>query len=244
MDTTAAGQKLLERAQVILRYVADTCTEVSAISSKIVGEVTIGMPPTFAEVYGPPLIAELMERFPDVLIRVDAALSGHLIEKLQRGEVDIAFLYNPPSGESLRLEPILNENLCLVGVRYPGVRPQGNIAFDALNGLPLALPRRVHSLRQTLDSRAEASGFTLLVKLEIDSVRLQIGLAARGLCYSIVPRSTVIPEIETGKLGAWEIVEPAINRRLQLATPAGRPLTAAASAIWHEIPDTLSPLLA
>jgi LysR family transcriptional regulator, nitrogen assimilation regulatory protein len=243
MVLTVAGQKLLERARVILRYIADTSMEVGSLTGALVGEITLGMPPSFAETYGTALIDEFLRRYPDVFFRVESALSGHLLEKLQRGEVDLAFLYNPSTIENLLVQPILSENLCLIGTTYPGVRAETSVGFDLLNGLPLVVPGRLHGLRQLLDSRAESLGFALNIILEIDCLRLQIELPTKGVCYSVMPRFAVRREIENGELFAWEIVEPHVNRRLVLAAQGSRPLTSAAHALWHDLPDILAPML-
>ena len=59
------------------------------------GTVTVGTTPTVSEIVTVPLVKRIREAHPQLAIRLHSAFTGHLLDWLQRDELDLAVLYNP-----------------------------------------------------------------------------------------------------------------------------------------------------
>jgi LysR family transcriptional regulator, nitrogen assimilation regulatory protein len=117
----------------------------------------------------------------------------------------------------------LEEQLGLVGPAWDPRLVGESIPFAEVVSLPLALPRRAQSLRQTLGTEARRRGLTLEVPVEVDSLGVMRELAIRGLAYTVLAPASVRAERAAGRLG-FRPIEPPVRRRLVLVTVAGRPL--------------------
>ena len=65
------------------------------------GTVKVGVTPTVAEIVTVPLVKRIRESHPELGIRFSSAFSGHLLDWLQRGELELAVSYNPQLLRSL-----------------------------------------------------------------------------------------------------------------------------------------------
>ena len=74
----------------------------------------IGTTPTVAEIVTVPLVRRIKEAHPQLCIRFSSAYSGHLMDWLQRGELELAVSYDPQPLRSLRILPVMMENFLLV----------------------------------------------------------------------------------------------------------------------------------
>ena len=91
--------------------------------------------------------------------------------------------------------------------------------------------RDAHGLRDLVEEAAQRSGVSVAAPVEIDSYARIKELAARGHGYGVLPRVAVEAEIASGRFRAWPLGIPPLKRRIYLAHPAERPLSAAAAAV-------------
>ncbi|WP_407658465.1 LysR substrate-binding domain-containing protein [Methylobacterium planeticum] len=70
-----------------------------------------------------PMVTRLRELHPNLSLRLSSAYSGHILDWLQRGQIDFAVSYNPSRLHTLRIIPIMLESLLLVSAG--GSRPGG-----------------------------------------------------------------------------------------------------------------------
>lgn len=217
MTPTPAGRTLVERATAILRLVEDARAEVAAERGAVKGRVSLGVPPTVGEVIAGRLIERFLHEHPAVSIRIVPAFSGYLLDMLQRGEVDLAVMYETATSRHVRAEPLIEERLSLVGP--PGTRlPRGRpVAFASLGRRQMILPGVGHGLRTLLEAEAQKAGITLPVAVEADALQTLKDLVARGLGYTVLPPAAVHAEVKAGRLRAAPIVQPSLTRTLVLA---------------------------
>src|SRR3546814_10305779 len=86
-------------------------------------------------------------------MRVVEGFSGHLFEWLIAGKLDVAVLYNAPRTGNLRAEPLVTEEISLLGpVGDPASIGNGPVPASRLAKIPLILPSRPHGLRLVVDT--------------------------------------------------------------------------------------------
>jgi DNA-binding transcriptional LysR family regulator len=228
MQLTPEGAELRQRIVGPMRQLECAVEDTRALSKEIGGSVAFGMPPTASYVLAGPLARRVAKEAPNVSLRVVEGYAGHLIDWLQRGELDVALLYGPAADYRLPAEDLLTEELMLVGPPDCDLSPDVPIAFEMLAGLPLVLPSHPHGLRVVIDNVAAKTKSKLSVRFQADSFHLMKDLVESGLGYTTLPYSSFSREAADGRLKCAPIVNPKVSRQLVLARqPGGDPPRAA-----------------
>ncbi|HWQ37943.1 MAG TPA: LysR substrate-binding domain-containing protein [Burkholderiales bacterium] len=229
---TEAGRILEQHARGVLETTAGARRAIHALGSAPAGRVVIGMPPSVGAVLTAPIVRQFRAQFPRVWLGVMEGFSGHVLEWLMTGRIDVAVLYNAPRTGSLLSDPLLTDELFLLGpVADPAGAGAGEVRAARLAELPMILPSRPHGLRVLVDDFLSKIGVTPNVQVEIDAMPSTLSLVEDGIGYTILSYSCVHHLIEAGRIRKWSIVEPAMSRTLVVATSTQRPVTKAARAL-------------
>ena len=227
MVLTDTGTLLVERATAILRMVEDTRDALTASLGAVSGAVSLGVSPTAGEVLSGRLVERFLRDYPQVTFRIVPAFSGYLSEMQQRGEIDLAVMYQTAAVQHIPSEPLIQETLFLVGAASSGLHLDTPRDFAALTDLPLVLPGPRHGLRILLENAARQAGIALKVTVEADALQTLKELAGRGLAHTVLPLPAIHPDLRAGTLRAAPIANPKLDRRLILARSITRPASRA-----------------
>ena len=193
--------------------------------------MTLGLPPTVAEILATHMIERTMTRFPDVKLRVISGFSGHVQDWLLRGKIDLGVAYEGQKSPSIRAQPIIIEQLFLIqSAQTEGGRDGVPIPVRDALGKPLILPNPEHGLRGRVEAISQEEQIALNVVLEIDILSTMLAFVERGLGSTILPLVSVIDHVRDGRLIARPIVQRTIDRTLVLMTPLNRPGSRLASS--------------
>lgn len=229
MVVTEAGREVLEHATRIMAELDAIRNSVSSGRAAYKGTVAIGMTPTVAEIMTVPLVRKVKEYHPALGLRVMSAFSGHLLDWLQRGELEIAISYNPQPVKTLRIEPIMMENLMYVtagnGEKQTSSEP---VKFITLADVELVLPSPRHGLRSIVDECARHAGIVLTTGVEADSLGAMIDLVRGGFGATILPLAPIFSLVSVGQLNATPLIDPTPTRKLVIVCPADRSVSAPA----------------
>lgn len=231
VELTAAGARLLDRAEVMLRFTEETADHVRNAGAVEQGHLAVGLPPTLGTVIGPQLIARFRERWPKASIHVLEGLSTSLQEWLLNGRIEVAVLYNQPLVEAFEVRPVFSEPMRLVGPPGEALR---TVRLAELAELPLILPGLPHSNRRLLEQAAAQNGVRLKTLLEVDSVSLTKRLVSEGYGYSILAHAAVQQEVAQGVLMGHAIDRPGIRSVVSITTLKDRRRSRLAMS-WEKI---------
>lgn len=223
MMLTDAGREVLRHALRVMAELEDMRATVADEDAPLRGHVSIGMPPTVADILSEPLVAAFRTSHPNATLRIVSAYSAHLLDWMHRGELDASILYDPQSARSLRVEPLLEEVLFLIGPAGAGLSQDAPVDFGELRGERLLLPSAGHGLRIILDKCAAERGFALSVPVEADSYSTLKGLVGGGHGQTILPLAPIHRDLAAGDLCAAPLHNPVPVRRLVLSFPTARP---------------------
>jgi LysR family transcriptional regulator, nitrogen assimilation regulatory protein len=242
---TEAGRILEQHARGVLETTAGAKRAISAIGSAPAGKVTIGMPPSVGAVLTAPIVGQFRAQFPRVSLGVMEGFSGHVLEWLTTGRIDVAVLYNAPRTSTLVAEPLVTDELFLLGPpRDPAGAGDNPLPAARLAHIPLILPSRPHGLRVLVDDSLGRAGVVPNVQVEIDAMASTLSLLEKGLGYTILSYSCVHPLIQAGRIRKWSIVDPTMTRTLVVATSTQRPVTKAARALVGFVRQQVDALVA
>ncbi|HKB83451.1 MAG TPA: LysR substrate-binding domain-containing protein [Burkholderiales bacterium] len=227
-----AGKILEQHARGVLETTAGARRAINALGSAPAGRVVIGMPPSVGAVLTAPLVRQFRAEFPKVSLGVMEGFSGHVLEWLTTGRIDVAVLYNAPRTSTLVTEPLLTDELFLLGpAGDPAGAGNGEVHASDLARIPLILPSRPHGLRVLVDDFLSGIGVAPNVQVEIDAMPSTLSLVEGGIGYTILSYSSAHHLIEAGRIRKWSIVDPTMTRSLVVATSTQRPVTKAARTL-------------
>lgn len=90
MVITDIGREVLERAVRIMAQMDEIREMTASGHSSYRGTVMIGTTPTVSEIVSVPLVRKITESHPELRIRLLSAFTGHLLDWVERGELDVA----------------------------------------------------------------------------------------------------------------------------------------------------------
>jgi|OM-RGC.v1.002771484 LysR family transcriptional regulator, nitrogen assimilation regulatory protein len=226
---TEFGEVVYLRIRPLIAQTDQLADDILTASSVPIGEVHIGLLPSVAPRIATKLFQTALAQFPKVRLHLAEGSSTQLEEWLSTGRLDMALLLRERPLEDID-EPLLASiSLDLIGPVDDPLIGAGEVAFAALDNLPLILPAEPHVLRRRLGELARERGISLKVVVEADTVQLQRELSTSGIGYAIV---SSMAEMRAGlKLGAARIVQPEMVRHVVLGTTQHRPNTLAARSI-------------
>lgn len=228
MVITEQGRDVLPYANRVIADLNEFKARAAGVGAVLSGHVAVGLPPTVADIMSVPLISAFRGRHPEVTVRLASAFTGDLLDWLNRGEIDLAILYDPRAARSLRSRPLLRESLFLIGPPDAGLSMRRAVPFREVAREPLLLPSTRHGLRNILEAFAREAGESLHVVVEADSYMALKELVRQGHGRTILPLAPIYDEVRAGRLTAAPITDPAPTRCLVLSYPSDRPVSRAA----------------
>lgn len=225
MELTDAGKTLLDYARRVLGEIERARAEVGSPRGEIGGIVTVGLLPSTCELISSALVAKIAKSHPGIRVRIAMGYAGTLQSWLESGEIDAALLYDAKASPTIRCKPLLEEDLWIVGLPSSGLQMDTPMPLRELEGRPLVLPSSPHGLRTLVEHAASLIGLTLNVVAETNAMSVQKSLVLGGHGLTVLPTIAVADDFAAGKLTGAAIVEPALVRKIVVATSTIRHLT-------------------
>jgi LysR family transcriptional regulator, nitrogen assimilation regulatory protein len=240
---TEDGKKFYHQVHDAIEHIRLAANTLCQPDRPLVERATIAMPPTVGRILTRPLAQGLNAAFPSAKLCFVEAFSGHLLEWLSSGRVDVAILYELGSAHRLHAEPLVTETLSVI-MSADQRLGWNDVKFADLANRPLVLPSAQHGLRKLLDNIARQVGIKLNVVAEVDSLPSLLDLVEAGLGWTILPNAAVAKEIERGQLASARLAEPEVKRNLVLATAPNRPPGRGHQDVIHIIKQQIKAALA
>ena len=154
-----AGKVLETYARSVVGLVEKAQSEIGSLKAEPRGRVAIAMPPSIGWMLTGPLVVRCREAFPEILLHLAEGFSGHVAEWLSTGRIDIGVVYQAPRLSTLQTEPLLTDELILLGaVDDPAGLGGDRAPTKRLADIPVILPARPHGLRVLIDNELEKLG--------------------------------------------------------------------------------------
>lgn len=128
---TEAGAAFLERARRILFEVENATKELSDHPS-LGRRITVGAVQTVMPYLISPLIAELRDSHPNLLINAQEDFRGNLLRGVVEGDLDLAIVPLPVKDHRISVEPLLIEPLLLVVGKSHPIASRSEISINDL----------------------------------------------------------------------------------------------------------------
>src|SRR6267143_924080 len=215
---TEAGEKLLERAYVILREHDAALEELAALTGAHRGRLRIGSASAMVSADPlPQILRELRKSHPGVETSVASGTSESLVRQVLAGELDAAFVSLPVEARGVQTEILSEDSLVAIASPRHTLAKQKVVSAYALAGEKLILGERGGNTRRLIDQFFAHAGVTLKVAMELSRLAAIKRMVEEEMGVGIVPLQSVHDEVEKGKLVRWWIEGAQINWELGLA---------------------------
>jgi LysR family hydrogen peroxide-inducible transcriptional activator len=188
---TEEGEVVIARARRIMNELEAMLADVTAMRAEVVGTVHLGMIGTTGRWLVPQLFDLLRVRHPHIHLNVADGASVQLEQQLASGQLDLAVVTFPLSGDEIMAAQLFDEDLVLVLPPGHPLGDESSIGLEQLSALDLLLPAPGTALRGELDSVTVPARIALRPAMELDGVRLLASLAFDGYGPAILPATAV-----------------------------------------------------
>jgi LysR family nitrogen assimilation transcriptional regulator len=232
VSLTEAGRLLEGHCRNLVTTMRQARAEIDLLKAQPSGRVTIAMPPSLGWLLTAPLVRACLREHPDISLHIIEGFSGHVLDWLATGRINIGIVYNAAHRAHLETEHLLDEELVVLGpASDPAALGSSPIKGTDIARIPLILPARPHGLRILVDNFARQMGITLQVRSELEAMPSTLQLVETGDGYTILSEGAGHHLISAGRIRSWHVVNPAMRRQLMLATSTQHPITPAARLV-------------
>jgi len=210
--------------------------EVHAVRSGITGTLRLGAVPT-ASTTASLVLSAFCSEHPLAKVQIHSRLAAsELYRRLREFDLDAAIVHTAPDdGLDVNLVPLYEEHYVLLS--SADMLPSGasTMTWPEAAQLPLALLTADMRDRQIIDEAFAGHDITVTPQVETDSVASLLAQVATGNWACIVPHTWLWTSRLAAEIQAVEMVDPALDAEIALATnssgpgsPIARALTACA----------------
>lgn len=228
---TEAGIAFWRQAQLALRH-ADEAAQ-AARQQRLAGQVSVGLAPSTAAVLALPLVLAMRERYPEVRLHLVESLSGNLSALLNARQLDVAVLFDATDEHRLRVAPLLDERLCLIGAAGLAGMPKGRqVRLKDVTALPLVMPSGSHGLRAVVEQAFARAKCRPKIVADVDGLAVLMDMVQAGLAATVQPAAaTARLPAGAAELRVLQVADAQARRRNLLASLADEELAPAALAV-------------
>lgn len=113
IEPTAIGKKIIEQGRTMLKGKNRITELISDTRNDLSGEVRIGIIPTIASYLVPLFIPKLVNKYPDLKVFVEELMTHEVVEKMNKGQIDIGIVSTPIGEDGLNEHPVYFEPFVL-----------------------------------------------------------------------------------------------------------------------------------
>jgi LysR family transcriptional regulator, hydrogen peroxide-inducible genes activator len=186
---TELGRAFLPRARAVLHDLEAARSDVVERKTSISGPVSVGVIPTIAPYFLPPILATFSRKYPEAHVSVTEEITQPLLERLRAGTMDLAIVALPVQarGHEFQTFPLLVEKLYAVLPKQHALAKRHAVSLDELQDDPFLLLRDGHCFRETAVAACKRARLNPKIIFESGQFSSILSMVSAGLGVSIVP---------------------------------------------------------
>lgn len=219
---TPAGEVLADyvlRAEALLANAERSLAAGAEAETGTLSIAASGIPGTYVL---PELLAQFRERYPRVEIALEVTTSAGALELVRAHRVELAVVGGLAVPPELESEPLLDDDIVLIGPVSLGGR---RLRPRDLAGLTWLSREEGSATRAAVETTRWEIGLQSVPTLELQSweaVKLAVG---KGAGVAAISRLALEVELESGRLAVLDVPRWRLTRAISLVRPRGVPLT-------------------
>src|SRR6202050_104526 len=188
---TEEGEVVVERGRRGPYERGARVADVTALRKEVVGTARLGMIGITGRWLVPQLFDLLRVRHPHIHLNVAEGSSVQLEQQLASGQLDLAVVTFPLSGDEIMAAELFDEDLVVVLPAGHFLSTESSLTLERLAEVELLLPAPGTALRAEIDGATGPARIVLRPAMELDGVRLIAALAFDGYGPAILPATAV-----------------------------------------------------
>lgn len=203
VELTPAGHTFVAYAQDALDVLQQGEQELARWQQGQQGTVLIGCNQSLAATFLPPLLATFRKRYPDIQLKVRVHASDEVIALVERGVVDLGFIYDPAVRSTVvKIKELFRQPLhLLTPVDHTLTQIEAHErTLERILAEPLLLLGETARLRKVLERMFMQRGLTIHAKIEIESIEGLKELVRQGCGVTFMPPALLWPAQLNGGL--------------------------------------------
>lgn len=192
---TELGRAFLPRARGVLREIESARGEVQERKESLGGTICVGVIPTIAPYFLPPLVAEFSRKQPQARVTVVEEITPLLLERLRSASMDVAIvalpLPIPVRSHEFETFPLLKEKLYAVLGKKHHLAGRGALALADLRDEAFLLLRDGHCFRETAVAACKRAQVNPRIVFESGQFSSILSMVSAGLGVSVVPEMAI-----------------------------------------------------
>ncbi len=235
---TPVGELLQARGKVLQQSIAQTQREVRDFASGAVGNIRLGCAATMAEYLLPKLTSALLQRAPDITLKMVIGQDDLLRESLRSGQLDMIICSLITDDEQCESHAILKDEAVVIASEdHPIFKTRYTMAD--LASYRWVLPPVGVSSRKWLDEAFLRQRLPLpVVQIEANSIPLLPGLIERTSLLSFTARETLEFGNNMQRLREVALENTTMKRTIGCTVRKGGYLSPAAQAMVQMLRDS------
>lgn len=215
---TPIGQQIAERARILLDA-AENLVDLAdqAHGTPLSGPLHLGIIPTIAPYILPDILPNLRQSYPQLKLHLREDLSGALVDRLSKGELDAIILALPYPTTGLENIALFDDPFVLACLPDHALTAQDRIQGPDLMNAGMVLLEEGHCLRDHSLSACSLSPSALGETILATSLFTLVQMVASGLGVTLLPQMAVDHGILNGtQLVTRPLAPPASVRTIAL----------------------------
>ena len=235
MRLTPAGIEVAAACAAATRELEGIAETARLQRSLGMGRLRIGVSPTCANHYLPPLLAQYVKRWPNVDIQVVSESTPAIAEKVAGAELDCGLIEGPVKPGNLETFDLYQDIVvAVVSSKHPLGKTRSSSASELTAHRYLA--RELGSATETLAQEMLGRVYGASPRLELSHLDAVRSAAMAGLGYAVLPRVAIERELERGQLVQLDIAE---KRRWITAIRRRSSRVPVVEAFWTVLPKDI-----
>ena len=219
---TEAGERLLERAEMILREHDSALAELAELAGAEHGRLRVGSASGMVSADALPAVLKRLRRaHPQAEVSVRSGTSEELVGRILAGELDAAFVSLPVQARNVETELLSQDQLVAIASPRHPLAAQRVVSAFTLAGEKLILGERGGNTRRLIDEFFAEAGLRPTVAMELSRQAAIKNMVTADMGVGIVPLSVVREDVERGRLVRWWIEGARINWEMGVARLSG-----------------------
>lgn len=203
INLTPAGFILFEKAKHLLSVYEDLEKDISNLNE--LAPLRIGSCITVAHTFLIQLIESMNETYLDLTIPVTIASASIILEKLEKNEIDLAFIEGAFPQE--KFNSIKLDSYKIIPVCSPSFIPFNNLSIQEFIKQPLLLREKGSAIRDVFDSELFLHNIEIQPLWTSSNSNALMKAAIKGMGIALLPENMILDKVEQGLLKRLDIDE-------------------------------------
>lgn len=192
------GREVVTRSRAILMEIEDLVAVCDASSEPFAGKMRLGVIPTIAPFTLPSLLKRLRRKHPDFQLFIREDLSGHLVDALHHGELDLLLLALPFPAEHVETMHLFDDEFLFACPRGHSLAGAKRLRTADMQRQDLLLLEDGHCLRDHAMEACKLRNTDISIPYQATSLNTIVQMVANGIGVTLLPQMALDAKILTG----------------------------------------------